>query len=440
MGYPGSVNFIFFFSFSMFLLLFLGVFYSFIYLVLFYLIFGLIGFGSFYLFFSFDFLGWFLVEMSLYIFFLVFFGRIHFVKVDSFFMIYSSLFLFLFLFLFLAFGVERWFMLYFFFECCILPTFFVILGWGYGDGRLQASFYFFFYTLFFSLPFFILLFFWFSLFGSFNVFLFYYFRFGGFLYAFWGLSLFIFLVKLPIFFFHLWLPRAHVEASLSGSIVLAAILLKLGSYGLYRLCLSFWGFMSFYLPFLFSWGSWGAFLSAISCFRQVDLKRLVAFISVFHINFMLAGFAGGLSFSSVGAILYIIAHGICSSCLFGLVNFFYERGYSRRVIIVRGGLEFFSSFTLFLFLSCCLNISFPPSLNFFSEVLIIWGVIFFSSFGLLFSFFVVLIGCITTIHFFVLFFHGYGREIVFGFPIDVSARLFFSIHVVLPYLVFLFFV
>lgn len=142
-----------------------------------------------------------------------------------------------------------------------------------------------------------------------------------------------FLIKLPIYGFHLWLPKAHVEAPVSGSMLLAALLLKLGGYGLIRVSGLLYNNMEGYVvPFCF----FGSLATAIICVRQTDLKALIAYSSVGHMSLV----AGGILLKKVwgvrGALMLMIAHGLISSCLFCLANLVYERTGSRTLKITRG--------------------------------------------------------------------------------------------------------
>lgn len=270
---------------------------------------------------------------------------------------------------------------YILFEISLLPIFLIILGWGYQPERLSAGTALIFYTLTASLPLLAIILFlndtfaWnFSSLASLNLIS--------------SISLhrellstliiIAFLVKLPIFAFHQWLPKAHVEAPVVGSIILAAILLKLGGLGVYRLAL--------FLPLnstinlaIQSLTLVGGGLIAILCLRQLDIKVLIAYSSVRHIAFTLAGYLRGTTWGFIGATLIMLRHGVCSSALFAGANILYLRSSSRLFSLNRGVLSVLPAFSLFWFLIRLGNMGAPPTVNLIREVASIVGIISNSS-------------------------------------------------------------
>ena len=278
--------------------------------------------------------------------------------------------------LIICFSINNYLIFYILFEATLIPTTFLILLWGYQPERLIARFFLILYIISRSLPLLLimvnnnLLNFSTSLFNFVIPYSTTYTQF--FLNFFFILA---FIIKLPLFLLHIWLPKAHVEAPLAGSIVLAAILLKLGAFGIIRLRYLLPFILHKNLKFFRLISLIGAIYTRFICLRQTDLKALIAYSSVSHMGVTISSMCAFDKTSWDASSLILCAHAFSSSLLFSLAYHSYELSNSRRLILTKGLIKLLPILRIFWFIAAIIRLGAPPFINLPAEILIAKSVI-----------------------------------------------------------------
>jgi len=315
---------------------------------------------------------------------------------------------------------------YVFFESVLIPMYLIIGVWGSRERKIRAAYFFFLYTLLGSVLMLLAV-------------LYIYYQVGTTDYEvllstlltpteqkFLWLAFFAsFATKVPMVPMHIWLPEAHVEAPTAGSVILAGVLLKLGTYGLIRFSFPLFPEASFYFtPLVYAIAVIGIIYTSFTAIRQTDFKRIIAYTSVAHMNLVIVGMFSFNNIGLEGAILQSLSHGFVASALFLIIGVVYERHHTRMVKYY-GGLVHVMPVYIFIFLFFTMaNIGLPGTGSFIGEFLILVGsyqlnstITFFSATGM------VLGGCYSLWLFNRIAYGNLKTQYLIDF-IDVSKREF----------------
>jgi NADH-ubiquinone oxidoreductase chain 4 len=264
---------------------------------------------------------------------------------------------------------------YVFFESVLIPMFIIIGVWGSRQRKIQAAYQFFLYTLLGSVFMLLAILFIFFQTGTTDLQILLTTEFSERRQILLWIAFFAsFSVKVPMVPVHIWLPEAHVEAPTAGSVILAGILLKLGTYGFLRFSIPMFPEATLYFtPFIYTLSVIAIIYTSLTTIRQIDLKKIIAYSSVAHMNFVTIGMFS-LNIQGIeGSILLMLSHGMVSSALFLCVGVLYDR-HKTRLVKYYGGLvstmPMFS--TIFLFFTLA-NMSLPGTSSFIGEFLILVG-------------------------------------------------------------------
>lgn len=264
---------------------------------------------------------------------------------------------------------------YIFFESVLIPMYLIVGVWGSRERKIRAAYFFFIYTLLGSVLMLLSILYIYYQVGSTDYEVLLTFAFSKTEQKFLWFSFFgSFATKVPMVPVHLWLPEAHVEAPTAGSVILAGVLLKLGTYGFLRFSFPLFPEASYYFtPVVYLLAVVGIVYTSFTAIRQTDFKRIIAYTSVAHMNLVMVGLFSFNTIGLEGAILQSLSHGFVASALFIIIGIVYERHHTRMVKYYGGLVHVMPLYTfIFLFFTMS-NIGLPGTGSFVGEFLILAG-------------------------------------------------------------------
>lgn len=268
-----------------------------------------------------------------------------------------------------------------FFEASIIPIFSIIGFFGKRSIKFKAMNYILYFTLVSAIPLLLAIVFIWSKVGTF-----YYPIIKFFFYnnaAFFSIEVLIFLffcffipfaVKLALFPFHTWLPEAHVESSTEGSIILSGIMLKLGFYGIIKFCIGFFAVITLKVSaYIFTCAILGSIATSFAMYKQLDIKKVIAYSSVVHMNIAICGFFSCSQTATAGALLFSFSHALSSAGLFCAVGYLHDKLKTRNLLEISGLCVYMPKWSFLFFILILTNASLPGTISFVSEITLIGG-------------------------------------------------------------------